>query len=257
MHDRGHAAIANSPAAGARGVRVPVPPYDTLRRNRSGVPLWRRALVVSTERVFAGMVGCSARSMGSRPSGFLRFLRPRAQRPEVLSVASRRRHSPPVLPDRTRSTRLHGRPGSSASRSSSSPIAGQDRCGVLPSRGLIVGLRGHGGEGMLPHKVTVVFASSLAAVLGVFGIGLASGATSDGSGGQGSVVVVGGAAAGNGDSFHGGVNAGPSSDAFAEGGRGGGGGRGGDGGDGGEVKRHGGRGRRRQRWSWWWRLGRR
>jgi hypothetical protein len=91
---------------------------------------------------------------------------------------------------------------------------------------------------MLRHKVTVVLASSLAGVLSVFGVSLASSAAADGhGGGQGSVVSVRGADAGNGDSFNGGVNAGPSSEATAIGG---GGGRGGSGGNGGDV--HGGRG---------------
>jgi hypothetical protein len=50
----------------------------------------------------------------------------------------------------------------------------------------------------------------------------------------------GGSAAGNGHSFNDGVNAGPTSGAFAEGGRGGNGGHGGNGGDGGAGKGHGG-----------------
>ena len=96
---------------------------------------------------------------------------------------------------------------------------------------------------MLKHKVTVVMASSLAGALGAFGIGLASGAAADGhGGGQGSVILVGGSDAGNGDSFNGGVNAGPTSNAFAEGGSGGHGGSGGDGGDVKGGKGHGGHG---------------
>ncbi len=96
---------------------------------------------------------------------------------------------------------------------------------------------------MLKHKVTVVMASSLAGALGAFGIGLASGAAADGhGGGQGSVILVGGSDAGNGDSFNGGVNAGPTSDASAIGGDGGNGGHGGSGGDVKGGKGHGGHG---------------